>query len=423
MNTKELRDFYIDQLKNVMLPFWMNRSIDSEYGGVYTCFDNSGEKLLNTDKYTWSQGRMVWIFSRLSTMNIFSINERKHFLGLAKMGAFFLINNCVLENGNCTFLMDRSGKPKPQVEGGDLDTSVYADCFAILGVSEYARISEDLSAVDFCKRLYKSIVERIESNTYKAEPYPTPAGYKEHGIVMSLLCISTELSGTLSAVGDDFFEYTNKKANSCLHEIIDNFVDSNNLIHEMKTADNRFVTDKLLGMYVNPGHTIEDMWFIIHQAIVSKDIQAIKKAGEITKNTFKIGWDKEYGGIQLFAGCDGGKPNSDITGIENEKMVQKVLNDWDSKLWWPHSEALYTSLLLYKLLKDEDFLRMYEMVHEYTFKTFPNPDKNIGEWIQIRDRQGKPIQKVVALPVKDPFHIMRNMILIIELQDLDFQLS
>ena len=30
-------------------------------------------------------------------------------------------------------------------------------------------------------------------------------------------------------------------------------------------------------------------------------------------------------------------------------------------------------------------------------------------------RDGSPQEKVVALPVKDPFHIMRNMILILEL--------
>jgi len=30
-----------------------------------------------------------------------------------------------------------------------------------------------------------------------------------------------------------------------------------------------------------------------------------------------------------------------------------------------------------------------------------------GEWVQIRDRAGKPEDKVVALPVKDPYHITR----------------
>ena len=37
------------------------------------------------------------------------------------------------------------------------------------------------------------------------------------------------------------------------------------------------------------------------------------------------------------------------------------------------------------------------------------------EWIQIRTREGYPQEKVVALPVKDPYHIIRNVILIIEL--------
>jgi len=76
---------------------------------------------------------------------------------------------------------------------------------------------------------------------------------------------------------------------------------------------------------------------------------------------------------------------------------------------------LYTTLLSYSLTKDEEFISLYNMAHDYVFKTFPNSDSEIGEWIQIRDRRGEPINKVVALPVKDPYHILRNMILIVEL--------
>jgi mannose/cellobiose epimerase-like protein (N-acyl-D-glucosamine 2-epimerase family) len=54
-------------------------------------------------------------------------------------------------------------------------------------------------------------------------------------------------------------------------------------------------------------------------------------------------------------------------------------------------------------------------VHDYTFATFPNPDRNVGEWIQIRDRQGRPLDKVVGLPVKDPYHLTRNLLLLVEL--------
>ena len=55
------------------------------------------------------------------------------------------------------------------------------------------------------------------------------------------------------------------------------------------------------------------------------------------------------------------------------------------------------------------------MAFDYSFSTFPST--NNGEWVQIRDRKGEPIDKVVALPVKDPFHIMRDFLKIIKLEE------
>ena len=92
-----------------------------------------------------------------------------------------------------------------------------------------------------------------------------------------------------------------------------------------------------------------------------------------------------------------------------------MLDDFESKLWWVHSEALYTTLLLYLETGEEAFRLWFGRVFDYAFQTFPNPDQSIGEWIQIRTRRGEPQDKVVALPVKDPYHIIRNLILIIEL--------
>lgn len=59
--------------------------------------------------------------------------------------------------------------------------------------------------------------------------------------------------------------------------------------------------------------------------------------------------------------------------------------------------------------------RIVKKVFEYVYQTFPNEDLEIREWIQIRTREGKPEDKAVALPVKDPYHIIRNLRLILEL--------
>ena len=71
--------------------------------------------------------------------------------------------------------------------------------------------------------------------------------------------------------------------------------------------------------------------------------------------------------------------------------------------------------LLHFATGDGELLSMFERVFEYTYKTFPNPDRDVREWIQIRTREGAPQEKVVALPVKDPYHIIRNVVLITEL--------
>lgn len=92
-----------------------------------------------------------------------------------------------------------------------------------------------------------------------------------------------------------------------------------------------------------------------------------------------------------------------------------MLSSWDYKLWWVHSEALYIYALLYHLTGDDELKAMYEKVYAYTFLIFPS-QKN-GEWNQIRGRDGKEINTVVALPVKDPFHIIRDMVKIIKIED------
>ena len=88
---------------------------------------------------------------------------------------------------------------------------------------------------------------------------------------------------------------------------------------------------------------------------------------------------------------------------------------WDTKLWWVHSEAIYATALSYTLSGADEMRTWFERVWEYAFRVFPHPDPDVGEWIQIRDRRGEPLEKVVALPVKDPYHIARNLIQIIEL--------
>lgn len=418
------RAFYEDHLKRVLLPFWL-RSTDETYGGYFNCYDNRGEQLVSTDKYTWSQGRFVWMYAKLASMstNTFHCTERDRFLRLAADGATFLTNHSRLDNGNCAFVLDRTGKPKLVPPNERYDSSIFADCFVVLGLAKYAAVSGDAASLAFASDLYRSVTRRIESGDYEMAPYPTPAGYRSHNIPMILLDVTRELlsaeeslaaAGKLAADGGGMAETLRGNMQGYLRQIMDEFVDESGVLNEMIGTDGSRI-DSLLGRYCNPGHSIEDMWFVIHAAAKLDQKPYIDKAIRTAKKMVELGWDETYGGLLLFVDRDGGQPKGDRTGMEQVSMVQQIEQNWDNKLWWVHSEALYTTLLGYSLSGDRKLLDDYYRLHDYTFRTFPHPDEQIGEWIQIRRRNGEPIDKVVALPVKDPYHIIRNVVLLIEL--------
>ena len=417
---QDIKNFYVDHLKNVLLPFWFKHGIDAEFGGYHTCFENAGTKRTSTDKYAWSQGRMVFMLARMAQMDIFTAEEQANMLALSKSGADFLMKNVLMENGHCAFLMERDGTQKLSGPDMPMDASIYADCFVILGISAYALAAKDETAYHFVAKLYHSVVERIASGVFLTAPYPAPKGFRHHGIPMIMLNTSREFY--LAAKHFDAADYKRAfdNATGYLDDILATFVDEKGYIREMKPvsadgAPTKHDDVRLIGRYVNPGHVIEDMWFVIEHAQELGREDTVKQACEIAYRTFELGWDQEFGGIQLFCDMEGGAPKGDISDTAEEPMVKKVTSDWGSKLWWVHSETLYTSLLCYQLTGDEKFMDMYKKAAEYTFRVFPEKDPEIGEWIQIHDRTGAPESRVVALPVKDPFHIVRNVFKIIAL--------
>lgn len=410
--------FYQNELRQNILGFWLPRCEDKEYGGFVNCFDNTGEHLMSCDKYTWSQGRFVWLFARLACTPapVFNKGERAEFLRLARQGADFLMKHCLIGENDwrCTFLMNRDGSPKEVNPGDPLDMSVYADCFAVIGLAMYSFAAKNTAAYRFAKELYRSIVSRVKAGHYNTLPYPLSGCYRAHGIPMILSNVSRELYRAAQDLDKDYCTELLENLNGFALNILDDFTDENDCIHEIIRAD-KTMFPQILGQHINPGHTIEDIWFELDAArLLGKEEDWNEKLFRICKMTLTIGWDEDFGGILHFAGMNGGEPIGDVNGVADEPMT-KQLSGWGDKLWWVHSEALYTTMRCALESGDPEFLAWHEKVFDYVYRVFPNRDPEIREWMQIRTRDGLPQNKVVALPVKDPFHIARNLILLIEL--------
>lgn len=412
-----LRGFYENELINNFLFYWLPRCEDPEYGGFVNCFTNDGKTLMSRDKYCWSQGRFVWMFAKLAILKapVFSNDERAEFLRLAHQGAAFLMDHCLLpgEPMRCAFLLEADGTPKYAAGCDALDASIYADCFVVAGLAKYAEAAEDEKAYSFAKDLYRSILLRIQSGSFHTLPYPLSPAYRAHGVPMILENVSAELYYAAKKLDPVYCDNLLGDLESFTGDILDNFQDENGLIREVIRSDGTKL-DRLLGQHINPGHTIEDVWFMLDSARLTGRTERLPYIYRIAKQALQTGWDEEHGGLLHFAGLLGGKPEGDNSGLEEEPMSRQ-LADWAGKLWWVHSEALYTTLRCTLESGDETFWNWHEKVFAYTYATFPNRDPNVREWIQIRDRDGQPMNKVVALPVKDPYHVVRNLALILEL--------
>ena len=410
-----IKNEYMNLLQDDFLPYWKQYD-DTEHGGVLNCISNDGTKLISEDKFSWSQGRYVWMLAEtleLAEQGLLPrVNPEEVREALERSRAF--ARQCISDDHRVYYLLDRAGNPKPEPGTGELHASIFSDTFIIIGLANAMRVTGSTEDLEALTKLYASVVDRIRSNSFLTVPYAIPEGYESHSIPMILLNTSVEYARALENAAPeqtDAIRLADETAATCAKKIENTFLNKEmGLLREyVSTAEN--YEERLQDRHVNPGHAIEDVWFLLDQA-ERADTQSVMLAWtkDVARTSWKLGWDSEHGGLLRYVDKDGGKPQGTTSGSQFEDLISDT---WDTKLWWPHSEALYTFLRLYSLTGEAEDAEIYLRSHEYIFRTFPDPVH--GEWIQIRDRQGNPQEKVVALPVKDPFHVVRNFALIINL--------
>lgn len=372
-----LLTLYRSELLDRTIPFWLKYGIDWKQGGICTCISDEG-KVLGGDKYVWSQLRAIWTLSALYN----KIEPRPEWLEVATHIYNFITRYGRNDKGEWYFCLDQTGKPL-----FDGATSIYCDGFAIYGFTEFARATGNSEALNLARATYANVQERLaKPGSYQTHPLPIPAGAKAHGISMIFSLALTELGDLLNdaAIFCAGLKHANQVMNVYLHP-------EHKRLYEFVRLD-----DTLLevppGRVVNPGHAIESMWFMIHIFQRIGDQARIRQAIDAIRWHLELGWDDEYGGIFLARDAEG----------------SFWADKWDTKIWWPHTEALYALLLAYSLGREQWCLDWFQRVHAYAFAHFPVPQ--YGEWIQNLDRQGRKLETTVALPVKDPFHLARSLI-------------
>jgi len=375
MDTEKIISLYEKHLFEKILPFWLDYSIDDEFGGYMTWLDREGT-LLSTDKPVWMQGRGVWTFARIYN----EFRKEQKYLDAARSGYEFLKNYCTDNDGRMFFRMTRDGRPVRKRR------YVFADVFAAAGYAEYYRASGDVKALELAVKSFSIVYDAFNTPEGIAPKYePKTMNMQAHSPSMIII----DLCKTMRLV-DDSYDYTGIIRDACMKVTNEFFKPELGCLLENIGPKGEYSKDIPEGRLVNPGHAIESAWFILEEAIERKDSYLRKKSLEILEDSLEIGWDKEFGGIFYFLDSEGYQPYN---------------LEWDMKLWWPHNEALFALLLAHKITGEEKFANWYSKVHDWSMSHFY--DEEYGEWYGYLHRDGSLSHSLKGSLWKGPFHVPR----------------
>ena len=367
---------YKTELLDSILPFWMKHSVDQQNGGFFTCLDQFGQ-VYDTDKFIWLQGRQVWCFAYMYN----NIEKKQEWLDIAKHGADFLIKHGRDEEGNWYFSLTAEGKPLVQ------PYNIFSDCFATMAFAALDKASPSDEYKKIALTTFDNIIARRQNTKGKYNKnFPGTRSLKNFSLPMILCNLSLELEHIIGK------EKVNELVPDIIHEVMEVFYQPKlGLVLENVNVDGSFA-DCFEGRLMNPGHTIEAMWFIMDLGIRLNDRSLIDKAVTIMLNTLEYGWDKEYGGIFYFL---------DIQGHPPQQL------EWDQKLWWVHVEALVALAKGFQHTGDMRCKEWFDKVHDYTWSHFK--DQQYGEWFGYLNRRGEVLLPLKGGKWKGCFHIPRSL--------------
>lgn len=376
-NLELLIEQYKKELFENVLPFWLDKSIDNDFGGYFTCLDRKGD-VFDTDKFIWLQGREVWMFSMLYN----NVEKKQEWLDAAIGGAEFLKKYGHDGNFDFYFSTTRDGKPLVQ------PYNIFSNTFATMAFGQLAKATGNKEYEEVVLKTWQRILDRCDNPKGKWNKlYPGTRNLKNFALPMILCNLVLEIKHLLD---EDTFKTT---TDNFLHEVCDVFIrpELDGLVMENVMADGT-LCDCFEGRHMNPGHAIEAMWFIMDLGRMLNRPELIELAKNTALRMAEYGWDEKYGGIFYFM---------DLKGCPPQEL------EWDQKLWWVHIETLISMIKGYWLTGDRRCLEWFRKVHDYVWSHFK--DNEYPEWFGYLNRQGEVLLPLKGGKWKGCFHVPRGL--------------
>ncbi|GEO10580.1 AGE family epimerase/isomerase [Segetibacter aerophilus] len=358
-----MREFLINyrnemqQELNRILAYWLTYSIDLKNGGFYGRIDNANKVEEDAPKGSVLNSRILWTFSAA-----YNLVKKPAYLQTAER-AFKYISSYFIDKefGGVYWTID--------YRGNALDTKkqIYALAFALYGLSEYYKASEDERAKQLAIDLYKSIINRSYEKVYGGYIEALTRDWKEIEDLRLSAKDSNEKKSMnthlhiLEAFANLYLIWPNAVLKQKIEELINIFLDhiidkeTNHLILFFDEKWNRKSTT------ISFGHDIEAAW------LVQEAAEIIQQAGLVEKvkaKSIKVAEAAERG-----LDADGG------LWYEKELPSGHLIKE---KHWWPQAEAMVGFYNAYQATGYQSFLdkswNSWKFIEQYIL------NKKDGEW-------------------------------------------
>ncbi|NWG12685.1 MAG: AGE family epimerase/isomerase [Acidobacteria bacterium] len=396
------RSYLVDSL----LPFWMEKSPDPEYGGFLSYFDRNGKATGETTKPFLMQIRMLFAMSASHRAGY----GKGRCAELARDAADFIINRYWdPENEGWYWIADRQGNPTYKDKVG------YGHCFGIYAFSEYFLATGDPRGREYAEKTYTAVCKHMADTRHGGFlelMYPDwqPARPGLYGGDRKSLDVHMHMLEALTTFYEMSRHPTHRRR---LLEIIDLIL--TRMLRPDGTGYIQFTMDfqplpailfavswgrdakpadgiaRPINM-TSPGHNVEFAWLLLHAA----DILGIPRreyaelVRKIMDHCIRIGIDQEYGGVYA-------DTPADAPATQYEKQ------------FWQQAEVLIGMLDAYAMFGEEKYWDAFRNVHDFVFTKMINW-KAGGEWFERLDREGRPIDDALGHAWKICYHTVRSMI-------------
>ncbi len=368
------------ELKNDILPFWLQHTRDRKRGGFYGEISNDLVVKADAPRGALLTSRILWTFSAA-----YRHYQDPACLEMARWAyddllARFWDN----EQGGLFWSITADGKP--------LDTKkrIYGQAFGIYALAEYHRATGDRAPLDRAIALYRAVESHSHDRAHRGYFEEFTRDWKR----------SDPQWGRLSAPGP-------KSQNTHLH-VMEAYANLLRVWPDPELRGNlRDLVDVMLTRVLDPanhhlrlfladdwtprsdgisfGHDIEFSWLLLETAEVLGDHDLVARtrtvAVEVARATLAEGVDAD-GGLLSEAGP---------TGLTNTH-----------KEWWQQAEAATGFLNAYQLSGDPRFLQA--SMHSWDFIATHVVDQKHGEWYNLLARDGTVLSSDKVSLWKCPYH-------------------